>query len=244
MSNLKYLIVYHKEDNDGVLSAAIFMDYLIKKSVDSTDINMCGYTYGELMNEDINKWNQIYDHIIMLDISFNDYKKMIQLKKDFGKNFCWIDHHSPIIVESIFRKFDDINGVRQTDRSTILLKYKYLYDPFDEKYHNKTCPELFRILSAYDSWTYEQEGYHFDEVDNINKAVTFESELDIRNMMKYINIDNATEDSEIKRLEKIGSLLTDYDRFRYKRLISDYEDVWRIDNGDGTFLNCSVLFTQ
>ena len=98
---------------------------------------------------------------------------MVELKKMFGSNFCWIDHHAPVIKESFKLKFDDVSGERNTFKSALLNAYKYYYDPFDIDYNEGKCPEILRILSAYDSWSYEREGYTLDYVMAVNKAVTY-----------------------------------------------------------------------
>ena len=54
MSN-KYLIIYHKEDNDGVFSAAIFYDYLVNDlhiNIDLIDLLPADYNYlNNISNE-------------------------------------------------------------------------------------------------------------------------------------------------------------------------------------------------
>ena len=86
----------------------------------------------------------------MVDISFNNAKRMLKLKKMFGPKFVWCDHHKPIIDESFRLGFDDVNGIRDTSKSAILCVYQYLFDPFNEKYNDqlsddekKAIKELF-----------------------------------------------------------------------------------------------------
>lgn len=44
-----YLIIYHKEDNDGIVSAALFYDYLTTKlNIDEIDIQLLGTNYNEM----------------------------------------------------------------------------------------------------------------------------------------------------------------------------------------------------
>ena len=180
----EYLIIYHKEDNDGLFSAAIFYDYLTRVlKFKLEDLCFIGADYNDLAK--FQKENKVEDlhkdfkHIIMTDISFNDAKYMKKLWKEFGSDFIWCDHHAPIIKSSFELKFDDVPGVRETNRSAILCAYKYLYDPFDDDYNDKRVPELLRILSAWDSWSYEREGYDFEFVRRVNKAVTYKYNFEL-----------------------------------------------------------------
>ena len=138
-----------------------------KLGFDSADVELFGATYNDLNNinqENLEYWKETFNRVVMVDISFNDVKKMKWLYDNFGSNFIWCDHHAPIIKASFENHFDDVPGVRDTGRSAILNVWKYLYDQFDEAYNEKKVPELLRILSAYDSWTYEREGYDFEYV--------------------------------------------------------------------------------
>lgn len=188
----EYLIIYHKEDNDGLFSAAIFYDYITRVlKYKLEDLCFIGADYNDLVKfqkentvEDLHK---DFKHIIMTDISFNDANYMKELWKEFGHDFIWCDHHAPIIKSSFKFKFDDVPGIRDTGRSAILCAYKYLYDQFDDEYNNKKVPELLRILSAWDSWTYEKEGYDFEYVRRINKGVTYMYNLELGKIKNIVS---------------------------------------------------------
>jgi oligoribonuclease NrnB/cAMP/cGMP phosphodiesterase (DHH superfamily) len=178
------LIIYHLEDNDGVCSCAILSDY-IRKNFPTCKINYLPATYRILNDiyangtEYMDEYFAPYDACAMLDVSFNEYKGMKYLKQRFGSNFTWCDHHSPIIKLSFKYKFDDVAGVRDKNRSTILNLYKHLYDPFDEKYMTNEVPLLLKYLSAFDSWTHEANNLDFETCRYINTYVTHISKLDV-----------------------------------------------------------------
>lgn len=187
----EYLIIYHKEDNDGLFSAAIFYDYITRVlKLNLTDLCFIGADYNDMSKfaseNDVEELHESFKHIILTDISF-DGKYMKKLFKEFGNDFVWCDHHAPIIKTSRELKFDDAIGIRDTNRSAILCAYKYLYDQFDEEYNNKRVPELLRILSAWDSWSYEREGYDFEYVRRINKAVTYKYNLQLGKIKELIS---------------------------------------------------------
>jgi len=244
---LEYLIIYHKEDNDGVFSAAIFYDYIINKlHLKLEDLCFMGEDYNGL--SEFQKYNtpeqlhKDFKHIIMTDISFNDPKYMKALYKEFGSDFIWCDHHAPIIKASHENRFDDAPGVRDTTRSAILCVWKYLYDQFDEAYNKKEVPELLRILSAWDSWSYEREGYDQEYVRNVNKGVTFEYDLQLGKVkhvihelvVKYVDgLPNweYIEDQLIKDMYDLGKKLNDYDDITMRNIIisaGDFE--WKLQN--------------
>lgn len=162
----QYLIIYHKEDNDGLFSMAIIYNYLIiEKNINKDSIKLFGADYNDLdklsLDDDIIKNST---HIYISDVSFDTVEKMMQLKEMFGDNLVWIDHHKPMIDNSISKGFDDIKGIRDTKHSALYNAFKYLYPT-----HN--IPELFKLLSAWDSWSYDAEGIDFDLCKYINIGV-------------------------------------------------------------------------
>ena len=188
----EYLVIYHKEDNDGVFSAAIFYDYIVRVLCkDITDICFIGADYNDLAKfakeNTVEDLHNDFKHIIMTDISFSDPNYMKKLWKEFKYDFIWCDHHAPIIKASFEKHFDDVPGIRDINRSAILCVYKYLYDQFDEAYNDHKVPELLRILSAWDSWTYEKEGYNFEFVRRINKAVTYKYNLELGKVKELVS---------------------------------------------------------
>ena len=231
----EYLIIYHKEDNDGVFSAAIFEDYILNSlHFKLEDLCFIGADYNnlaEFSKDDHNAPEELhkeFKHIIMTDISFNDPKYMKALYDEFKNDFIWIDHHAPIIKESYKLKFDNAPGIRDTQRSAILNAWKFLYDQFDEAYNEKRVPELLRILSAWDSWSYEREGYDFEYVKAINKATTLKYDLQLHNIRPIIcalrNVYVENKDDKIMNITAKDSDLIE-ELFTYGTTINNYEDI-------------------
>lgn len=224
----KYLIIYHQEDNDGVLSAAIFKNYLMKElNTPKENIFLFPATYNRLINvkenEEYLNWPQQYDHIIMTDISFNDPNMMVWLKKTFGHNFTWIDHHAPIIKESIIKNFDDVNGIRRTDHSAIYNTWTYLYDPFGEK----EIPEVVKMLSAWDSWTYEAEGIDAEYCRAYNMGFTIHSNLKVQWWIDNIDLITDHSADQVAFIEDIYNSGKKY----YERQDAEDKEMIRV-NGD------------
>ena len=177
----QYLIIYHKEDNDGLFSMAIIYNYLIiEKNINKDNIKLFGADYNDLdklsLDDDIIKNST---HIYISDISFDTVEKMIQLKEIFGENLVWIDHHKPMIDNSITNGFNDINGLRDTKHSALYNAFKYLYPTYD-------IPELLKILSAWDSWSYDAEGIDFDLCRYVNIGVNNKFNLNPDSIINYV----------------------------------------------------------
>lgn len=232
-----YKLFYHLEDNDGLFSAAIIYNYLIHElNVNKKDISAEGVTYN-ILNEkysnpsDIIDLHQKYDTLIMTDISFNNIGCMKELYRIYNNNFIWIDHHLPIIQSSVQNKFDKLPGIRDYSRSAILNAYKYCYDQFDEKYLNKTCPELFRILSAWDSFSYKREGYELDYVRNVNKGTTFNYNLNFKNIVELVyRIIYKEKKINLNSLYNLGDVLNCYDDEQSYKQLQEYGDAeWTVD---------------
>jgi hypothetical protein len=266
----KYLIIYHKEDNDGVFSGALFYDYLVNRmGYKLEDLCFLGADYNMLA--EFSKDNKVedlhrdFENLIITDISFNDVSYMKKLWKEFGNNFIWCDHHAPIIKASFENKFSDIPGIRDTKRSAILNVWKFLYDQFDEAYNKKEVPELLRILSGWDSWSYEREGYKFDYVRNINKAVTVNYELKLGEARKLVHdlymiyVEKTPIESMgmtykdeplINELHEIGKKLNEYDDQVMRDIIEKSGDrtwklaIWDDDKQEFLYRNACAIFHQ
>ena len=215
MEERKFLLIYHREDNDGVFSGAIFYHYLVNElKISEDNITLMGADYNQLSefaaSTTPKQLHQKYTDLVMTDISFNDTAYMKKLWSEFGNSFVWCDHHAPIIKESFVKHFDDVPGVRETNRSAILCVWKFLYDPFDEYYNNQDTPELLRILSAWDSWTYEQMGYERKEVMDVNRGVTTKFNLEFPKVYEYIS--TRMEDTLFKT-----HCLVDYDVVEFRK---------------------------
>ena len=245
------LIIYHFEDNDGVCSGAMFNWYLRNRlDFEEKNITMMGANYASLASiEQSYKSNHgsyeglfsEYGHIVMTDISFNNWEVMKSLWEQFGNRFVWCDHHKPIIEQSFREMFDDIPGVRDTQCSAILCAYRFLFDQLNVAYNAKEVPPVLGYLSSWDSWSWVREGLDEDWIRSFNVGVTNLSKLrldfyyplfdawllDRRPMEK----DNAVEnDAFIKSAVNLGETFVEKEKSDMKKLIEDYGDgEWKVD---------------
>lgn len=264
----KYLIIYHKDDNDGVLSGAMLFNYLTDvRHIAKDDIETYGADYNMLAEfsrtHKPSALHEEYENLILTDISFNDSEYMKKLYKEFGSNMIWCDHHAPIIKESLLKGFDGIPGERLTDRSAILCVYKFLYDPLDEDWTSVQIPEILNVLSAWDSWTYEQRGFERDFVRDVNKGLTFDRNLDFLAMcavdpmivFHYKNVSSMSEEEKgemhnssiemIKRFRQIGKMLNEYDDINAENNVRDCGDLeWKVVDEETGDRRACALFIQ
>lgn len=248
MGDKKYLIIYHEEDNDGVCSGALAKSYLVTSlNVAEEQIFLFPATYAKMdklekngfkvridgvfntaSNVSDNDEEQVvwivdalswFDNIILTDISFNNFGAIEKLYKKLGSNFIWVDHHAPVIQESIKRGFDEkIVGIRDTSRSAILNMYKYLYDPFDVEYLEGKVPLSLRYLSAWDSWSYEREGLDFEKCRTFNIGMTKIGKLDIN--WWYKNLTNIYAGLCGDEAFKVGQMWVDDFNEHWKRVMA------------------------
>lgn len=236
----KYLIIYHKEDNDGVFSGAIIYDYLIdnmKISKDCIDLLGADYNilnkFSELYKDNIEDLKNEYKSIIMADISFNNTSFMKKLYGLYGNDFIWFDHHAPIIHQSKVNKFASIPGIRTITKSALLCCWEWFYDPFNIE----DIPELLKVLSAWDSWTYKENGYELNYVYNVNKGITYRFNLEFNAVLDLIKaIKRNYAEIDINSYFIAGEMLNDYDAQKYADIIKNSGDCsWKIYNGEILF---------
>lgn len=274
----KYLLIYHREDNDGVFSASIIYDYLITKlGVNKDEIYLLGADYNFLAkwqadHKDLKKVHEEYARILMTDISFNDPKYMKQIYDEYNNDFIWCDHHAPIIKASSEYKFDNCPGIRNTQKSAILCVYEFLYDPFNVKYslvnnspysNIEVFPEYLRILSAWDSWSYEREGYEKDYARHVNKGTTIYFNLDINKVLPIVHDiisyyrDQHPDKSLLidqqnirNKMYDLGKSLNDYDDITMENIIKESGDCsWKVrfedeDRGRPLYHSACAIFHQ
>lgn len=177
-------IIYHKEDNDGVFSAAIASHSLKDRCkrldlipVTYTEINKLTdtcVTMKNLLDDDDN------DLLIMLDVSMtpDNMEKVYQVWKN---NFIWCDHHRPIILASHQKPytFGNCPGYHdRIDQSALIATYKYFNGMIDDGDISE-LPYLLQALGVYDSWTHKLRGFDFDLINHINYAITYDTHLSV-----------------------------------------------------------------
>ena len=211
----KVLVIYHREDNDGVCSAAIISQFLEEFGNPNVKIKFFGCNYAELStiwkeHEDavattvatnvekeiaktkIVKWVSEFDQIYMVDISFNEADAMEYLYDSMPSgDFIWCDHHHPIIEFSLTHasdyEFGKTPGVRRTDQSALMNTWEYMAGVSNISIQP---PRAVVMLSDYDSWSWtrkdEYAGDNKDKLFALNTGFTRRSNLRVKWFENYI----------------------------------------------------------
>lgn len=256
------LVIYHREDNDGVCSAAIVSQFLKEFGYNGVNIKFYGCNYAELstlwdehLNGDIHDklsdWVTKFDHIFMVDISFNEADAMDYLYINMPDGcFIWCDHHYPIIEFSLSHTdnygFGRTPGIRNTNQSALMNTWEYMVTISECK---TDIPDTLVMLSDYDSWTWTQKdkytGDGKDKLFALNTGFTRRSNLKIKWFEEYIynilhknNIWTGSIDDDCLQY---GMIILKYDQERSTRAIKFHGDTnWTI----GGEKACAVFTTD
>ena len=79
---MKYLLIYHKDDNDGIISGALINKWLKFTYKEDANITLCSSTYSELSElwesgEVANFWHKEYDYVINNDGSIEELESKL-----------------------------------------------------------------------------------------------------------------------------------------------------------------------
>lgn len=264
------LVIYHREDNDGVCSAAIISQFLKKFTNNEVKIKFFGCNYTELStlwqkhiecevtqdakiitHDRMNQWVNNFDRIYMVDISFNEMDAMEFLFKSMSVgSFIWCDHHRPVIDFSLTHtneyEFGNTPGIRNTDRSAILNTWEHMVNETDIHIYPTNA---LVMLSDYDSWAWvnkdEYIGTKKDELFALNTGFTRRSNLKVDWFEDYIyDIIHYNKNDMVARVNdclEYGMIILTYDRERNERAIKSHGDTsWTL----GGEKACAIFTTD
>lgn len=137
------ICIYHSSDLDGICSRDIV------KCVfnNSASVNCIGWTYGDLIPEELTDIDVNNTKVVIVDISLDNptMMRLSTLSREQGLEVVWIDHHITAIEASEALKFSDLNGIRVVGVAACELTFKYFFPLID-------VPKAIQLLSAYDVW--------------------------------------------------------------------------------------------
>lgn len=238
----KVLLIYHKDDNDGVYSAALIYRYLEERlHVEKENIYPLGVDYNKLdsIKREIKTWKEKYTSVIMTDVSFNDWRAMSKLYKLFEGKFIWIDHHGPAIRQSVEHEYDKACGIRETWTSAIGLAYEWLWDPLRVNKSNTNMPNILQYLAGWDSWNPSAYGiFDMDECMAINLAVNMDTHLSLSRAIYEVNdmmySDGSESDSgrsSFYQLQENGQTILEYQKAQWATLVKENAEYGWTVNG-------------
>lgn len=131
---------YHSADLDGHCSGAI-VKYRLPEAI------MHPINYGDEF-----PWNEIQkgDVVYMVDFALQPFTDMEKLWELCG-DLIWLDHHDSSINECEKVHMNSISGHRRTTEAACAITWRYLFP-------DKPVPLAVKLLSLYDSWTYQGHG--------------------------------------------------------------------------------------
>lgn len=157
---MKTCVIFHNQDLDGWMSAAIvkywyeqkhkgntlhYGNVIVDPNEGSHSLTLVGYNYGQPI-PDLSE----YDKVIMCDISFpkEEMRKLFVTDKGVNK-LIWMDHHISAIKENQINELTPhIDGLRDTKFAACELTWKYFFP-------NEEIPEIVRLLGLYDSFRHK-----------------------------------------------------------------------------------------
>lgn len=252
------LVIYHREDNDGVCSAAIVSQFLKVYGNPEVNVKFFGCHYGELSTlwkeyqdavatgdeetiakTKMAKWVSKFDQIYMVDISFNEANAMEYLWDSMPVgDFIWCDHHHPIIEFSLSHtneyQFGNTPGVRKTTQSALANTWEYMAATANVDIQPS---HALVMLSDYDSWSWthkdEYAGDNKDRLFALNTGFTRRSNLKVKWFENYIFnvLQNNVSGMRVSEEDclQYGSVILEYDRERNTRDINSHGDTsWTI----------------
>jgi oligoribonuclease NrnB/cAMP/cGMP phosphodiesterase (DHH superfamily) len=139
MIDKKALVIFHRVDFDGLLSAAITLDALKRNDIEAEYL---GWNYGDEL-PDFERICNDYTDLVMVDISF-PADIMLRLGGT-DRNITWIDHHITAIENSYQEGYSGLPGIRRNGTAACELCWEYFYP---------TCPvpRVIEYLGYYDVW--------------------------------------------------------------------------------------------
>ena len=140
---MKYLI-YHHNDNDGYLAAAIAKAYLTRENPSYKDIEFRVGSYDGNEDEDAVAWA---DEVFVLD-----YRLPPALMEKYYDKITWIDHHKTAIeqMETIMKNRPrPLKGRWEIGKSGCMLTWEFLFGT------EKTVPLAVELVNDRDVWNWK-----------------------------------------------------------------------------------------
>lgn len=144
---MKPLCIYHSADLDGKCSAAI-----VRRAFEG-EVELFGWNYGDPVPA-------LYGRdVIMVDVSFQPFERMIEATKQVS-SLLWIDHHKSAIEEAEAAGFGNMTtqngqqvfGVWETGRAACELAWEWFFGTLQHTRPALRIPKAVRLLGRYDVW--------------------------------------------------------------------------------------------
>lgn len=219
---MKYQIIYHKSDLDGVFSAAIAAIALKRMGAKEEEITFNGWTYGNEVPE-LKEGSEIY----ILDLTLPDMESVVREAIGKGSSITWIDHHKTAIETYKDSIVSMIKGIRRIGTAAVGLTYEFFFGV------KTIVPKFVDYLSRYDVWRSEDRDW--EDVIGFQYYVRAKVGLDVGKAIGLFNSEGYS--NETKPHVETGKLILGYIGGKNKNEILSYAFKGKVDGMDAVFMN-------
>ena len=196
--NESVAIIYHKEDLDGVLSAAIVKEFYDNARL---RVRLIPFNYGFPIPE-IKE-----DTVYVVDMSFDEKTENIMDGwESRGIKVVWIDHHKSAVGNK-GEVLPYISGLREIGVAAMELTWRYV------RGWDRRVPSVLEYLSAYDVWNHDR--FDWDKVMAVQARALEIVELDVDKGIRFI-YEYSTE-HKVNELEEEGKKVLETHKSLYKQ---------------------------
>lgn len=202
---MKYYCLYHRVDQDGVVSACV-----VKKYVEgfSGNVEFFGWTYGDPIP---NFKNHSFDILVLVDLSFPP-DVMQWIKKNC--KCIWIDHHKTAIDLSVKYEYSDMEGIRVDGKAACRLCYEYFFD--------KKVPKFVKLIARYDVWDHSAGDWDTSVVP-LQLALKAKYGISLKDLYPdFSDLCDPENSAPIKSLIDVGKIILDYEQKQFKSATNSY----------------------
>jgi len=186
--------IYHKEDFDGVTSAAI-----IKQAM--PNVILIPATRSDDFSKLKNKFKE-EDTLFIVDFSLSKVL-MDEFHNLLGDRLIWIDHH----ISAMKEQNAEINGIRSTKSAACILTWNFIFS-------YKKLPIPVKLLGQYDIWDLE-------DINTVYFQYGMKTYIPLDPNNKYWKILFNQDVKLIKKILKTGKLIYQHQLNNYKQLLKD-----------------------
>lgn len=256
------ILVYHHDDADGLMAAAIVRYAILKQPKEQIpDFVFQQFSYNkaddfkDLSSITKDSFNQVY----MVDC-FLGVQQVKYLLQEFGENFIWIDHHLSAIEAWKKDGSGQIEGIQNTFNSACYLTWQFFFGkavPVPECVNQVNNFDIWKKTEVWDSITYP---WQLVISTFLNNPATFDNALflDEEKMKQYIQAigvpimkyDEKIQKSMLQSVMRVKLNIPGFPEFLFinsplktSRLFEDYLQESEIENKDKIkgFINAYIL---
>ena len=217
--------VFYHTDLDGIASAEIINYYNRQQGVTEI-INFYSINYKDKFPiEKIKSMEVVY--VVDFSLSERDFDSLLEITN----NVVWIDHHKSAI-ETLGRKYNYLQGIREDGRAGCVLTWAYFYG------NTIPLPPVIDMLGAYDVWDFSKHG---DDLNKLQCGIR----LDDHSPDNYAFWKEIIEyDYRLKDIIKMGEIALIYRNNQYSSIIKGWSFIAEFEGFKAVCCNVGSVSSQ